>query len=189
MVRKSAYFYREKYDETDLYRQIDLFRTCEITLPHPYTGQISLVSQKDGTQIFVTQEQLISVIQARQTTSFQWWRSDGGDLYHRLRFPEMGSVEEYSLNGLGELLPLIVLVLMSWFKDVSKNERVRGFVIDSSGISEGYDWDDFFLRDQLYIGELPNLVGLSLDRLRQLTMKTGTFEKEIVSNLVIIHKT
>ena len=185
MVAKAAYFCRDKYDESALMREIKFLEANSIALLQPLTGLVSTWTS-DGDQKFITQEELIQIIKARKNINFQYWLSDSDDLFRTIYFFEAGALEIYNLKGFGELLPNMISILLFYFEEVMKTEVIKGFVIDTLGVTEDYDWSNFFFQQDIYAGVLPDIIGLPHNQLHRLHTNTAECKKRELGNFVIL---
>lgn len=149
------------YYETDYYVEfeewVSEFQRQGLFLQNPMSKLITALSEI-GTQIVVSKDRLTQAQQIGNTFSFQWWLDGATDIYTRLRFLDDAIVEEYGLEGLGEQLHPISKILRGWFKNQLEDNGVMGFVIDKYGITEDFDWDQFFIHGEKFSGQFPDML-------------------------------
>lgn len=159
MADRFAYLYKKLLKVPDFQRQFDIFTQNGIELINPSTDSITSISEY-GEQLVVTAAWLSSQVTAKQTVSWQWWLDGSTDIYCRSRVIGDVLVEEYGLDGLGERIEWVDLVLLRWFLVSIKDRTALGVVIDNEGATEDFDWDRFFLQDGGLGAEFPTLLGL-----------------------------
>jgi hypothetical protein len=185
MPDKRAYLYHTSFTVADFTDIIGQFQASGVSLQNPGNGLITEVSE-EGEQFPLSRELLLSRIQARNTINFQWWLTDSTDLFSRIRFLERATVEEYTLNGLGEDIGRISDMLLSRFKRKFEERIAVGFVIDTLGVTEDYYWDDFFLNDAKFDMDFPSKLGMPLNKMAQIVTDTSDLDREVLGSGVIL---
>ncbi len=187
MTDRFAYLYQKQFEENDLVEVINDFNSQGIFLANPDTQLISSLS-KDGEQLVVSREWLISQVNARETINFQWWLNGSIDLYCRVRFLTDLIIKEFGLDGLGEKITFINKVLITWFRKEIPLGIARGIVIDNFGVSEEYNWDDFFIEGKNFEGEIPDVLGMKSSDLPRIKTITEDIQTETIGDFVILSK-
>jgi len=180
-----AYIYVKRPASTSFDELVKDFESCGLTLVNPASGRITAISET-GDQVEVSRNWLASKIGSAETVGFQWWFDQSTDLYCRFRFTPDVLVEEYALDGLGEKLTSVKEVLIGRFRKLVRNNSARGLVLDTSGVTEGYDWDDFFLgRSNLAI-ELPDVLGIERSDADRIEIETNQLAVEQLENGMLL---
>ncbi len=157
MAKRFAYLYYETGYYVEFEEWVREFQRQGISLQNPMSKLITALSEV-GEQISVSKDWLAQAQQIGNTFSFQWWLDSATDVYTRLRFLDDVVVEEYGLEGLGEQLHPIGNILKDRFINQLENNRVMGFVIDKYGITEDFDWDQFFIHGKRFAGQFPDIL-------------------------------
>lgn len=145
-----------------------------IQLTYPGSEYVKMLDDEGG-QVEGTLSELRDRLSTESCVSFQWWFDVDHDLYCRIRRQCSACAIELGMEGCCEgELNLLGKVLRKYF--VSGRGVSTGFVFDSQGVAEDYDWDRFFLRGELLDWSsagfvFPAMLGLlssDMDRIRGL---------------------
>lgn len=116
-------------------------------LLHPRSGHVILLDG-EGEQVEASKEELEQRIRAGTEVSFQWWLAEDHDVYCRIRVRQGVRILELGMEGCdaAELAAVGSVLERRFLRNMPKS---MGLVFDPEGTTEGYDWDRFFLDQEL----------------------------------------
>jgi hypothetical protein len=187
MLNRTSYIYlSEPQAQFDLRALRDLFGSSGISLEHPQSGQVVVLSE-EGDHLARGRDWLKEALGAVPSISFLWWRNQDEDLYCRIRFVSSFSVLEFGLEGMdGDEEESVVRLLTGAFLMYVNRGVALGFVCDRSGITEDFDWDGFFFKGDKISCELPDIIGIRSVSVGQLGLMPPDIKKRAVNGFLLL---
>ncbi|MGK3963946.1 hypothetical protein WMF38_39430 [Sorangium sp. So ce118] len=146
MAERTALLYENRSSVESLDSLCRTLGQVGLQLAHPGSGCVVMLDT-EGHRIEGTLDNLRSRLSVERDVSFQWWFEEDHDLYCRIRRQSSTGVVELGMEGCCEdELDVLGKTLREYF--VSNLETSIGFVFDSQGVTEDYDWDRFFLLNE-----------------------------------------
>jgi hypothetical protein len=169
MAERTALLYQMETSENAIDSLSEDFAAVGLSLVHPRSGQVMLLDD-EGEQVPASKEELRGRIAS--SVSFQWWFAEDHAVYCRIRVSRGVRIIELGLEGChpAELAAIGGMLGRRFMRGTPKS---IGLVFDPEGVSEGYDWDRFFLdhesidwRDAQI--DFPEMIGISRPALERL---------------------
>lgn len=169
MAERTAFLYEIETSKDLLDSLCEDLAAVGLSLVHPRSGQV-MILDPEGEQVPVSRQELREHI--AQEASFQWWFAEDHDVYCRVRVARGVRIIELGMEGCNaaELAAIGGMLAQRFMRGASAS---IGLVFDPEGVSEGYDWDRFFLDHESVdwrdaeIG-FPEMIGLSRSALERL---------------------
>jgi hypothetical protein len=171
MTKGFVRFYEltERFSFSDLVSQV---RGQGAFLEHPYGGgaYVSLLSHEGAQSLELIEALYAKVARRPGMLGFQFWFDPSSDIYCRLRF--IGDLVSIDLGfdslDLEYLLKIIDLSLAR-SESLASFGALMGLVLDGTGGTDNFDWDEFFQRGKpLTLPWLPDVIGINKSQLDQI---------------------
>ncbi|WP_434042882.1 MULTISPECIES: hypothetical protein [Sorangium] len=146
MAERTALIYEKKSAVESFDSMCRILERIGIRVAYPGSECVKMLGH-EGQQIEGTLGGLRRRLSTECDVSFQWWFEEAHDLYCRISWRGSVCVIEFGMEGCcdGELR-ILGKTLRDYF--ICGCETSVGFVFDSQGVAEDYDWDRFFLQGE-----------------------------------------